>query len=190
MKGQDSGYLDQEWLHYPDIEEREMVLDIIKSRRSIRHFLETPIPPDVLSSLLEAARWAPSGSNRQPWLFVVIQEQANIQKIKMFSPGLGGKPQALIVMCTEGSTGEDTAIMDISMATQNVMLAATEKGLGSCCVGSLNQKALQLLLSLPSHIVPELIISLGYPAKAPKVPSRRPIEEIVHWEEYGGRSSE
>jgi nitroreductase len=165
-----------------------MVLDIIKSRRSIRHFLEKPVPPDVLSSLLEAARWAPSGSNSQPWLFVVVQEQANINKVKMFSPGLQGVPPALLVLCSDRSVGDSTAIMDLSMAAQNMMLTATDKGLGACPIRGFNQKALQTLLKLPSHVQPELIITLGYPAEPARIPSRRPIEDIVHWEEYGGNS--
>lgn len=167
-----------------------MVLETIKSRRSIRSFLDKPIPPEHVQALLEAARWAPSGSNLQPWVFIVIQEPANIRKVKMFSPGLGGDPTTLLIVCSDQSAEASTAIMDVSIATQNVMLAAAEMGLGSCCVRSLNQKALQLLLSLPAHVVPELTISLGYPAGAPEVPSRRPLEEIVHWEEYGGRSNE
>lgn len=164
-----------------------MVLDIIKSRRSIRHFLETPISSEVLSSLLEAARWAPSGGNNQPWLFVVIQKQANIQKVKMFSPGLQGDPPALLVLCSDEPARGTTAIMDVSMAAQNVMLTATENGLGSCVIRSFNQAALQALLNLPSHVMPELIVSLGYPARPTRIPSRRSIEELVHWEEYGGR---
>lgn len=166
------------------------MLDIIKSRRSIRRFLETPVPSEVLYSLLEAARWAPSGGNNQPWLFVVIRERANIQKIKMFSPGLGGDPPALLVLCSDRPAKGATAIMDIAMAAQNVMLTATEEDLGSCVVRSFNQKALQTLLNLPSHVMPELIVSLGYPAKSARIPSRRPLEELVHWEEYGGQSSE
>ena len=167
-----------------------MVLDIIKSRRSVRHFLETPIPSDVLQALLEAARWAPSGGNNQPWVFVVIQEPVNIQKIKMFSPGLQGDPAALLVLCSDEAAGGTTATMDISMAAQNVMLTAADNGLGSCAVRSFNQKALQALLSLPSDVIPELIISLGYPAKPARIPSRRPLDALVHWEEYGVRSSE
>ena len=166
-----------------------MVLETIKSRRSIRSFLDKPVPPELLQALLEAARWAPSGSNNQPWAFLVIQEPANIRKIKMFSPGLGGDPSALLILCSDHSVEASTAIMDVSMATQNVMLVATEIGLGSCCVRSLNQGALQLLLKLPSHMVPELTISLGYPAESPKPPGRRPLEEMVHWEEFGGRSN-
>ena len=166
------------------------MLDIIKSRRSIRCFLDTPIPSEVLYSMLEAARWAPSGGNAQPWLFVVVRELANIEKVKMFSPGLQGDPPTLFVLCSDKSARGTTAIMDISMAAQNVMLTAADKGLGSCVIRSFNQKALQLLLNLPSHVMPELIISLGYPAKPAKIPSRRPIEDLVHWEEYGGRSDE
>jgi nitroreductase len=167
-----------------------MMLDIIKSRRSIRRFQDKPIPPDVIQDLLEAARWAPSGGNSQPWAFLVIQDPTGLRKVKMFSPGLGGDPVALLIVCSDQSIEASTAIMDVSMATQNVMLAATEKGLGSCCVRSGNQKALQLLLKLPSHMVPELTVTLGYPAESPDAPSRRPIEEVVHWEEYGGRSNE
>ena len=166
------------------------MLDIIKSRRSIRRFQDKPIPPEVIQELLEAAQWAPSGSNSQPWAFVFVQEPDTIRKVKMFSPGLGGDPVALLIVCSDQSIEGSTAIMDVSMATQNVMLAATERSLGSCCVRSLNQGALQLLLKLPSHMVPELTISLGYPAESPKPPGRRPIEETVHWEEYGGRSNE
>jgi len=123
-------------------------------------------------------------------VFVVIQKQANIQKVKMFSPGLQGDSAVLLVLCSDQAAGGTTAIMDISMAAQNVMLTATDNGLGSCVVRSFNQKALQTLLSLPSHVIPELIISLGYPAKPARIPSRRPLDEIVHWEKYGGRSSE
>lgn len=166
------------------------MLDIIKSRRSCRNFLETPIPLEILSSLVEAARWAPSGGNTQPWLFVVIRKQANIQKVNMFSPGLVGDPTALLVLCSDASVATGTYLMDIAMAAQNVMLTAADNGLGSCAVRSFNQKALQALLSLPSDVIPELIISLGYPAKPARIPSRRPLDELVHWEEYGGRSSE
>ncbi len=167
-----------------------MVLEIIKSRRSIRRFLDKPIPFEMLDRLLEAARWAPSGGNCQPWAFVVIREPANIRKVKLFSPGLGGEPTALIILCSDQATDTGTAIMDISMTAQNVMLVATDQGLGSCVVRSHNQNALQTLLNLPAHVVPELIVALGYPAKPGKNPGRRQLEEVVHWEEWGGRSNE
>jgi len=76
--------------------------------------------------------------------------------------------------------------MDIAIAAQNIMLTATDKGLGSCCVASFDQKAVQSLANIPADIVPELIIALGYPAQNVKIPNRRQLEEMVHWEEYGG----
>jgi nitroreductase len=162
------------------------MLDLIKSRRSIRKFLEKPIPSEILLSLLEAARWAPSGGNIQPWLFVAVRKVENIRKIKMFSPGLGGIPTALVIICSDEAVKDSTAIMDISMAAENVMLLATHEGLGSCCVRSFNQKAIQSLLKLPPEIIPELIITLGYPGKTARTPKKKSIDEIVHWEEYGG----
>ena len=167
------------------------MLNVIKSRRSTRHFLDKSIPTEVLYSLLESARWAPSGGNNQPWVFVVVQKQVSIQKIKMFTPGLGGAdPAVLFVLCNDESAGGTCHLMDIPMAAQNVLLAATENGLGSCAIRGFNQTAIQMLLHLPSHVIPELIISLGYPAKQVRIPSRRPIEDFVYWEEYGGRSDE
>ena len=167
-----------------------MMLDIIKSRRSIRRFQHKPIPPEVIQELLEAAQWAPSGGNNQPWAFVVVQEPANIRKVKMFSPGLGGVPTALLIVCSDHSGEDTTAIMDVSMAALNVMLVATDKSLGSCVVRSHNPKALQTLLELPTDVVPELIIALGYADKPARNPGRRPIEELVHWEQYGGQPGE
>jgi nitroreductase len=167
-----------------------MVLEIIKTRRSIRRFLDKPVPLEVLDELLEAARWAPSGGNSQPWVFVVVREPASVRKVKMFSPGMGGVPTALIVLCSDQSAEAATAIMDISMAAQNVMLAAEDRDLGSCVIRSHNPQALQTLLDLPSHVMPELIVALGYPAKPGRNPGRRPMEEIVHWEEWGGRAHE
>ena len=167
-----------------------MIIDIIRSRRSTRAFLEKPISSKVLLLLLESARWAPSGSNRQPWLFVIVQEAINIQKIKMFSPGLRGKPPVLLVLCDDTPVEGSIHLMDISMAAQNILLTATENGLGSCPVRSFNKRAIQSLLHLPPHVMPELIISLGYPAKPAKTPPRRAIEDMVHWERYGGHPGE
>jgi nitroreductase len=167
-----------------------MIIDTIRSRRSTRAFLEKPIPSEILLLLLESARWAPSGSNKQPWLFVAVQDSVNIQKMKMFSPGLRGNPPVLLVLCSDTSVEGSTHLMDISMAAQNILLTATENGLGSCPVRSFNQRAVQSLLYLPSHVVPELTISLGYPAKPAKTPPRRAIEDLVHWERYGGHPSE
>jgi len=165
---------------------------VIKGRRAVRRFREEPIPLEHLKKILEAGIWAPSGSNIQPWEFILITRKENIEKIKLISPGLFGNPQALIILCINkkrsergGRLGENTALMDVSMAAQNMMLMAYSLGVGSCPIVSFNKTALKELLAIPEEVEPVLILSFGYPKFWPKPPRRRSLEEVVHFEEYG-----
>ena len=169
------------------------VLDSIRSRRSVRAHTAQAVPPEVMDVLLEAARWAPTGGNRQQWCFVVVQEPLRIRKLAAVSPGLLGHPAALIVICASGGaeSGRSTvldeacSLIEAGMAAQNIMLVATALGLGSCPVRSFNVAAVRHLLKLPRGVEPELIITLGYPARPVPAPPRRPASDLVHWEEYG-----
>jgi len=168
------------------------IFDVIKKRRSIRKFREKKIPKDILLKILEAGIWAPSGGNIQPWEFILITNKETIEKIKLISPGLFGNPVALIIVCINkersrkgGRLGENIALMDVSMAAQNMMLMAYSLGIGSCPVASFNKTALKELLNTPEEVEPVLLISLGYPESWPKPPKRRPLREVVHVEEYG-----
>jgi nitroreductase len=169
------------------------LLDLIKTRRSVRAHTETPVPADVLARLLEAARWAPTGGNRQRWCFVVVQDPLRILKLASVSPGLMGRPTALIVICSERDSGagrsreldEACSLIETGMAAQNIMLAATALRLGSCPVRSFNVAAVGRLLKLPAGIQPELIVTLGYPARAARAPDRRSLEDLIHREVFG-----
>ncbi|MBC7334455.1 MAG: nitroreductase family protein [Actinobacteria bacterium] len=168
------------------------LMEIIKGRRSIRGFREENIPKENLLKILEAGIWAPSGSNIQPWEFVLITDKKTIEKIKLISPGLFGNPAALIVVCINkerskkaGKLGETMALMDVSMAAQNMMLMAYSLGIGSCPIASFNKTGIRELLDIPEYVEPVLIVSLGYPEFWPKPPKRRPLKEVVHVEEYG-----
>ncbi|MGC9069524.1 MAG: nitroreductase family protein [Thermoprotei archaeon] len=167
-------------------------MDIIKGRRAIRAFKETEIPRDYVIKILESGIWAPSGSNIQAWEFILITDKNMIEKIKLISPGLFGNPSALIVLCINkekakkgGRLGENMALMDISMAAQNMMLMAYSLGIGSCPIVSSNKIGLKELLEIPEYVEPALIISLGYPQFWPKPPQRRPLQEVVHLEKFG-----
>jgi nitroreductase len=170
------------------------LLDLIRGRRSVRAHTGAPVPPALLEALLEAARWAPTGGNRQRWCFVVVEEPLRIRKLAAVSPGLLGGPAALIVICSETGQGtgrsqelnEACSLIETGMAAQNVMLLAAAHGLGSCPVRSFNPEAVGRLLRLPPHLRPELILTLGYPAGPVRAPARRPLEELVHREQFGG----
>ena len=168
------------------------VFEAIKGRRSIRRFENRSIEKEVLLKLVEAGIWAPTGGNAQTWAFIIVTDPRRIQKIKAVSPGMLGTPSALVVVCQDrklayekgGEVGRDTlSLMDTAMASQNIMLQAYEAKLGSCPILSFHKEGVQTLLNLPGRLVPELVISLGYPAESPKPPQRK-FEEVYFFEEY------
>jgi nitroreductase len=165
-------------------------IDAIKGRRSVRKYTDRKIPKEKLEQIMEAAVWSPSASNAQAWEFIIAENSDDIKKIKTFSPGIFGNPAAMIIVCRDlkrayelcGELGRDIlSLMDISMACQNIMLAAYDLGIGSCAVRSFGIGAVKKLYDLPEHINPELLITLGYPEEAPKPPKRREVSEVVHW---------
>ena len=164
--------------------------DAIKGRRSIRSYKDSKIPREQLEKIMDAAIWSPSASNAQAWEFIVVEGDDDIKEIKTFSPGIFGNPAAIIVVCRDlkrayevcGELGRDTlSLMDISMASQNIMLAGHDLGIGSCAVRSFGIGAVKRLFDLPEHINPELLITLGYPEKIPTPPKRRKVNEVVRW---------
>jgi len=166
------------------------VFEAIKGRRSIRSYKDKKISKQLLERITEAAIWSPSGSNAQAWEFIIVDDDEEIKKIKTLSPGIFDVPAAIVIVCRDlkraydiaGELGKDMlSLMDISMASQNIMLMAYELGIGSCAVRSFGISAIKKLFDLPDHINPELLITLGYPEKIPDPPKRRKIDEVVHW---------
>ena len=168
------------------------VLTAIKGRRSVRRFEAKPVPRETLEHLIEAAVWAPSGGNGQTWRFVVVTDPGMMKKIKMVSPGLLGGPPAVIVIAQDlnlakhkgGEMGEEIITkMDSAMAAQNILLAAHSLGLGTCVIASFHAKAVGQLVKLPEMVVPQLLVSVGYPDQDPPPPARK-LKEVTWWEVY------
>ncbi len=183
----------------------EYMLNIIKQRRSLRRFSEEKIEKSQLETLIEAAIWAPTGSNAQAWQFVVIDDEVMIRRLTAFLPGVLQPPPAIICLCIDyereqkraGKLGvEVLGIMDVSMAAQNIMLVAAAMQLGSCAVRGFNEDVIKKALSLPQFVRPELLVLIGRTPGTPgrvKPPGRRPLKEVLHWQKYkneGGLSHE
>ena len=81
-------------------------MNIIKGRRSIRSFQDKEIPEEHLRTIMEAGIWAPSGSNIQPWEFILINDSTLIKKVKLLSPGLYGVPKAIVILCVNKKRSE------------------------------------------------------------------------------------
>lgn len=168
----------------------------IMERRSIRQFEDRPVEKELLSQVLEAAIWAPTAGNIQPWIFVCVTETSRIRTVQTVSPGMLGNPQALICVCSDrknavekaGEGGKILALFDCAMASQNIMLRAHDLGVGTCAIRSFNQAAVAEILDMPVHIQPELLIMAGYPAHQPQSPKRN--KNVIYWEKYGRREDE
>lgn len=167
------------------------LLDAIYERRSIRRFTDEPIGPDALEKLLDAARWAPNGGNRNAWRFIVVTSEAQKDLVLSFSPGIGEMPAAILVICMAAkkkSISEPARMLnmaDAAIAAQNICLAAHGQGLGSYMVASFAGAALQPVLELPDEVQPYLLVCLGHADEAPEPPPRRPIKEIAYLDAYG-----
>jgi nitroreductase len=171
------------------------LMSIIKKRRSVRDYEPKKVSKELLMELIEAAIWAPTGSNIQPWYYIIVKNEGVLEKIKAFSPGLLGDPVNLIVVCTDRKRAferasilgrDELCLMDISMAAQNIMLLATEKGLGTCAVRSFNKNAVSKILKLPEHISPDLIVSVGYFNKTINTPKRKSVKEVSFFDRWEG----
>ncbi|MDD2310271.1 MAG: nitroreductase family protein [Desulfuromonadaceae bacterium] len=178
-------------------------LAAIKTRRSVRKFSEQPVEPEKLQAVLEAVQQAPSWSNKQCWHLVVVQDQEVRNKISELSyvesffatygyksnPAQKALAQAplVIVACADPHRsgdlrGEQYYMADIGIATENLMLAAHDQGLGSVFVGVFDEEQLKKLLAIPPGIRIIGLFPLGYPAGDVKGgPSRKPLSEFVHY---------
>jgi nitroreductase len=160
--------------------------DIILKRRSIRSFTPQKVELEKTEVLLKAAMLAPSAKNKQPWNFIVIDDRSILDKImevhpysKMFSTANLG-----ILVCGDLVQQHDTGywIADCAAATENLLLAATAIGLGSCWVGIYPREermnAMKVLFALPHHVKAFALVALGYAAEEKKVPERYHPEKI------------
>ncbi|MBE5960478.1 MAG: nitroreductase family protein [Lachnospiraceae bacterium] len=162
------------------------VYDAILARRSIRSFLDTPVERGQIEILLKAAMAAPSACNLQPWAFIVVDEAETLGAVKAATTqGQYNAPLAIVVCGVYKHIpweGEGW-MQDCGAAAQNMMLAATELGLASVCVGGFDEDLLCKILDIPDDVQPLCIIEFGYPAYHRKSRTWY-TEEAVHWQKF------
>jgi len=152
-------------------------MNSILNRRSIRKYTKQEISNEFIEKLLRAAMAAPSAGNEQPWHFVVIRDKEIMYQIPKFHPysQMLNSANCAIVVCGDLNleTNKGFWVQDCSAASENILIEATELGLGSVWVGvypdMVRVNPLKALLDLPDNIIPLSIIALGHPtdSKAP-----------------------
>lgn len=195
------------------------VMEAVRARRSIRRYLDRPVPQEMIEEVLEAARLAPSASNLQTWRFKVVTDGDTRGALRRaaFNQAFVERAPVVIVACADfeafgerakrslellrsgvrpslsmllrsvrGAGGEDdeekqviNAVVNVSIAVEHMVLAATSLGLGTCWVRAFQPEKVAEILSLPPHCPPLALLPMGYPAEDPAPRSRKTREEII-----------
>lgn len=160
----------------------------IRSRLTVREFKPDPVPDRVIRRMLQAARWAPSARNRQPWNFVIIQNRDTLAQIgSIASSGgfIGGAPLAVAAVMDRGGRPE----FDAGRSLQQMELAAWSLGVGGCVAGVRGEEndKVKELLGIPEDKELVAMVAFGYPTDeaAARSKARKPISEFAHSERYG-----
>jgi nitroreductase len=174
------------------------ILDLIKSRRNIKHFLPKFVSWEKVSRVLDAGRHAPSCGNLQNWRFIVIFEPGQKQEVASAAYEQYEIIQAgvLIVICAEPEKagryyslrGERLyTIQNCAAAIQNMLLEAHSLGLGARWIGGFDEDAIKSMLGIPEEVRPQAIVALGYPKDVPNKPPKFPLESVVYFSQWRRR---
>lgn len=176
----------------------QSLLNLLKTRRSIRRYRPDPVPDEMVEQLLEAGRWAPSASNRQPWEFIVVRDEAIRRQVAQHAAFYFIKwahveeAPLLIVLCGDARNPAYRRYLheDIGLAGAQIMLQAEALGLGTCWIGALHRKAVAGILKIPGHLEIVGLLTVGFPAEDPPPTPRKRLAEIVHYDVYGKRADD
>ena len=164
------------------------VFQCIRTRRTVREFTADPVPDSTIRRILQAARWAPSSSNTQPWHFIVVREPDTIAELgRICTQGvfIGQAPVAVAVVMENARRPQ----LDAGRALQQMELVAWSEGLGTCFVGirGEQQDAVKTLLGIPEELELITVLPFGYrvPSEHGAGTPRRPMSEIAHGERFG-----
>lgn len=167
------------------------VIQVIRDRRSVRSYVDKPVERDKIERLLEAARLAPSASNRQEWRFVVVTDAKSRRALgeAAVHQAFVGTAPVVIAACAEHdghvmTCGQLCYPIDVAIAVDHMTLQAVAEGLGTCWIGAFHEERVKAILGIPDEIRIVELLTVGYAAGPPAPLSRLPLEKLVHWETW------
>jgi len=169
--------------------------EMIKDRRSIRAFSDRDLTDEEVKLMVEAACWAPSAGNRQPWEFVVVRKAENKRRLAEAAYGQSFIAEASVVFVVCADPGRSASrygrrgaelycLQDTAAAVQNLLLTAVANGLGSCWIGAFDEGRAAEAVGAPTGVRPVAIVPVGYPAEMPPPRPRRRLSEVIHRERF------
>lgn len=158
-------------------------LEAIRRRRSVREFTGDPIPKEDLETIVDAGRLAASGYNHQPWEFVVVTDPVMINQLKIAAQWIATAGAIIAVILDPTS---QYWLEDGSAAVENMLIAATALGYGSCWLEGYtrrHEEEFKQLLEVPSDKRLLTLVPIGVPVTWPEK-TKKPLEQVLHWEKY------
>jgi nitroreductase len=166
------------------------VLHAIKTRRSVREFKREKVEKDKIEKILEAARWAPSAKNRQPWKFIVVENENTIKQIASCTiySFVGGASLLIAVFLDKSEMVDRTKdVQAIGACIQNMLLAIHALGLGAVWIGEIlaRKEEVNRILDAPAYLELMAVVAVGYPTERKRISARRSLKEIAYKERFG-----
>ena len=167
------------------------VFEAVKKRRSVRNFKQVAIPENLQNKLIEALNFAPSAGNLQSRKFYFVEDKAKKEKIAKasLSQNFVAEAPLVVVGCADKDIekfyrkrgSEIYTICDVAVSVENMLLQATELGLGSCWVGAFEEEEIKKTLDIPDNLWPIVVVPIGFPDKIPPASERKEKGELIEY---------
>ena len=166
------------------------VSQAIQTKRAVRAYQDSPLPPEAVHAILNAGRRAQSAKNSQPWHFIAIQDRDTLRVLSKLGHWAGHLENAAlgVAIITPPPEQRFSIMFDAGQAAAYMQLAAWELGIGSCLATIYEPDQARTLLGFPEQYQIHIAISFGYPndpvelTRPPRTGGRKPVEETIHWE--------
>ncbi|MGQ9599073.1 MAG: nitroreductase family protein [Anaerolineae bacterium] len=160
--------------------------ELIRKRYSVRAYKPDPVEEEKLEQVLEAAQLAPTAANRQPFLLFVLPTAGRETELRrIYNREWFVQAPLIICACSVPAQGwvrmdgKPYTDVDVAIAMDHLILAATDLGLGTCWIAAFDPVAAREVLGLPDGVEPVIFTPLGYPADQPRPKNRKPLSELV-----------
>jgi len=165
-------------------------IELVKTRYSVRAYKNDPVEDEKLNTILEAARFAPTAVNYQPFHIIVIKTDGKREKLRnIYQAEWFSEAPLVLCVCTvpdkawSRRDGKNYADVDATIVMDHIILTATSLGLGTCWIGAFDVDAARRVLNLPEGVEPLVFTPLGYAADEPREKSRKELSELVKYED-------
>lgn len=166
-------------------------IEAIKSRRSVRAFTDENVSDEVVTQILEAGRWAPSGLNNQAWRFIIVRNpgtKIELSNLTNYGPTIKIAPVLIVVFLDKDHMYNYVKdVQSIGACIQNMLLAIHSMGLGGVWLGEIlkNKEIVNKVLEAPDFLELMGVIALGHPVHKKMVSERKELDQLFYQEKFG-----